>query len=228
MINVYSNIDAFSRSLNAIARQQLPFATAQALTQLAREVVPQEQAAERINLDRPRPFTQDAVRALGASKTMPIARVVMMDRAAGYLEPYEFGGFNVLNGRALLKPIGQALDQYGNIPDRTLAKLKGRADVFIGPVKTKDGVINGVWQRSVAAGTRVKVTSVTKAGKVRVRKTAKAVNSSGHLKLLIRFTDAHVVRQKIHWFDTAKGLVDRRFNAVFGAALAKAIASKKP
>lgn len=232
IIDIKHNLKAFQGYCNNLAFQQLPFAEAQAVTLLARELVPVQQANLRTELDRPRPFTQNAIRALGASKGLPIARVVVQDATEEYLAPYEFGGYNKLNSGTLLKPIGQALDQYGNIPDRKLAQLKGRSDVFIGPVKTKKGVVNGVWQRAKGeAGTKpVKAVTITKTGKVKVtRPKAYAPAQSGQrLKLLIKFADAHPARQNIHWFDTAQGFVDRRFKAVFGAALAKAMASAKP
>lgn len=242
IINVYTNITQFSARLDNVARKQLPYATARALSQLASEVASAEQLNEDKRLDRPRPFTKNAIRAIPARKELPIAKVVMMDRTAGYLFPYEFGGLNVLNSKVLLKPIESKkdLDQFGNLPRNFTSKLKGRKDVFVGTVKTKIGPVTGIWQRSsvkdpndaaAVAKARVAVAHVNKkTGRVTVRKTAKSINTTGKLKLLIKFSPAHPIDPKNHlaWFDVAEKLVSKRFNPVMGAHLGRAIAAAKP
>lgn len=235
LINIHSNIKAFQNKVSATAYKQIPFATAQALTALAKDVRDAEKANEKKVLDRPKPFTENAIKVVKARKDYPTAKVAMQDIAAGYLEPYEFGGRNKLNSRALLKPIGAVadLDQYGNLPRRLLGQLKGRSDVFIGAVQTKAGPVNGVWQRAVGEGDKVAITRVMKkTGKVRISKTARGVNAFGagaprHLKLLIKFEDAHDVRQHLGWFGVAGRTVSKQFNRRFGQALDKAIATAK-
>jgi len=229
LVNIHTNLKAFQSKVSAAAYKQIPFATSQALTALAKDVQLAEQQNEAKVLDRPRPFTQGAVKVVPARKGSNTARVVMQDLTARYLEPYEFGGRNVLNGRALLKPIGATkdLDQYGNLPRRLLAKLKARGDVFIGKVKTKNGEVSGVWQRSVEEGASVPVTRNGKGGAPRIGKTKKGLNTGGRLKLLIKFEDAHAVKQNLGWFKVAESTVSRNFNKRMGAALAKAIATAK-
>jgi hypothetical protein len=229
-INLQTNIRDFSRSVSAFASKQVPFASAQALTAIARRVAEVEKQNEAKVLDRPRPFTQNALRVRAATKDRMTAVVWMMDLTAKYLEPYEFGGKNVLNGRALLKPVGAVanLDQYGNLPRNFMRNLRGRADIFIGGVQTKNGVVNGVWQRTLDAGARsVAVARVGRDGKVRMGKTGKGLNTSGHLKLLVKFEDAHVARQHLDWFGVARRVVEREFKREFGKALARAIATAK-
>ena len=230
VFNLQTNLKAFQAQMAAVARKQIPFATAQAMTTLAKDVQAAEVATESKVLDRPRPFTQNSIRVIPARKGPNArARVVMMDIAAGYLEPYEFGGLNVLNGKALLKPVEAVkdLDRYGNLPRRTLAKLKARKDVFIGTVKTKAGPVSGVWQRSTDEGARVVVARVGKDGKVKLGGTRRGGQSSGHLKLLIKFEDAHPVKQHLDWFGVASKTVSANFNKRMGAALAKAMATAK-
>lgn len=228
--NVHSNIKAFEKQLSALAYKQLPFATAQALTAIAKKAADAEKANEAKVLDRPRPFTQNAIRVRSATKDSQAATVFLMDLTAKYLEAYEFGGKNKLNGKALLKPVDavQNLDQYGNLPRNFLRSLRGRKDVFVGTVQTKRGPVNGVWQRSAAEGaTSVPVARVGRDGKVRMGKTKKAVNTTGHMKLLVKFEDAHPVRQHLDWFGVARKTVAKEFNREFGRALARAIASAK-
>lgn len=228
-LKVTSNIDELQKKLSDTAKKQMPFAMATALTSLAQLVAKAEKANEHEVLDRPRPFTTNSIKVIGARKDRLAALVYMQDIAARYLEPYEFGGTNVLNSKVLLKPIAAVkdLDQYGNLPRNFLAKIKGRSDIFVGAVKTKHGVIKGVWQRATEDGGKASTSRVGKDGKVKVRKTSKGLNTSGGLKLLVQFADAHPVKQRLHWFDLASKLVDDSVNQEFGKALGKALGTAK-
>jgi hypothetical protein len=229
-INVRSNIDAFQRGISALAYRQLPFATAQALTALARQIDLDEQANERKVLDRPKPFTQNAIGIKPARKDRMTAVVFLKDITASYLEPYEFGGRNKLNSKALLKPVDATknLDQFGNLPRNFLRSLKGRSDIFIGAIKTKRGLVNGVWQRSVDASTNaVPIARMGRDGLIRMGKTRRGINTSGSLKLLIKFDDAHEARQHLDWFGVAQRSVQKHFNREMGKALAKSIATAR-
>jgi len=229
-INVKTNIDKFQRDISAAAYRQLPFATAQALTALARRVDAAEEANEEQVLDRPRPFTKNAIGVIPARKGNMQAVVFMKDITAHYLEPYQFGGMNKLNSRALLKPVGamKDLDRFGNLPRNYLRSLRGRSDIFIGAVKTKHGLVKGVWQRSVDEATKsVPVARLTRKGQLRMGKTKKALNTSGSLKLLVKFDDAHEATQHLDWFGVAGRTVQKHFNREMGRALAKAIATAR-
>lgn len=233
VFDIAAGLKAFEAKLDRFSKQQLPFAVAQAVNEVAQFAVADEQANERTVLDRPREFTQKALRVTRASKAKPMAVVWMMDTTARYLEPYEEGGVNVLNdnqGR-LLKPARSAsdiLDRYGNIPRRYLAQAKGRSDMFVGEIKTKNGPVFGLWQRTTDQK-RVQVVHTRKDGTVRVSKTAKALNSSGRLKLLIKFTDPHPIAEKnrLHWFDVAQRSIDRHFPAAMQRAMAKALSTAR-
>jgi hypothetical protein len=224
-INLQTNIAAFQRKISAAAFQQIPFATAQALTALARSVVVAEQKNEKAILDRPKPFTTGAIGVIGANKQRMEATVFVKDITAAYLTPYQFGGRNVLNSKALLKPVQAVkdLDQFGNLPRSFLRRLKGRSDIFMGAIRTKNGLVNGVWQRTTVAGAGAAV--VGRNGKVRT--TRKGLNTSGHLVLLVKFEDAHPVRQYLNWFEVAGRTVAREFNKEMGKALARAIATAR-
>jgi len=224
-IDIRSNIKAFERQVSAFAFKQLPFATALALTDLAKDVQAAEQENERKVLDRPRPFTTGAIGVRKANKARMEATVFVKDITAAYLEPYQFGGKNKLNSRALLKPVDavQDLDQFGNLPRNFLRKLKGRPDIFVGTIQTKAGPVNGVWQRDTSVDLELPLT--TRTGKLRQAKGRR--NTSGRLVLLVKFTDAHPVKQHLDWFKVAERTVARNFNRRMGKALGRAIASAK-
>jgi hypothetical protein len=224
MIDIRSNIKEIERRLSALAWKQVPFATSQALNALGRTTIKMEQANEQKELDKPKPFTTGALRLIGASKGRQYVTIRMLDATARYLAPYQDGGKNTLNGKALLKPVGAmtSLDQFGNLPRSLLRQLKGRSDVFIGRVQTKAGIVSGVWQRSVAEGSRVQARKGSK-----VVRTSKGLNTGGHLKLLIKFEDAHDVKQNLDWFGVAERHINSQFNKEFGKALAKAMATAR-
>jgi hypothetical protein len=215
-ISVQTNIKDIERALNNFARKQVPFAAAAAMTATAKLVQQAEVKNLSHVLDNPTPFTLRSIGITAARKNNLVAKVYMRDVAASYLEPYEFGGVHKLNGRALLNPKDVGTNQYGNLPRNVLARLKGRRDVFIGAVKTKDGkVINGVWQRPLATAP------------LPGRKAPKGANASTQLKLLIRFGDALEVKQHLGYRTLAKMVIAASFNREMERALTAAMATAR-
>ncbi|MEX3817338.1 hypothetical protein AB3X91_09015 [Paraburkholderia sp. BR14263] len=152
----------------------------------------------------------------------------MKDIAASYLQPYETGGVHKLNSRALLNPKDIKLNQYGQLSRGTMAALKGRPDIFIGPVKTANGsIINGVWQRPTDTK---RVTLLNGKGKRLTKLNRLDVtrnNGRGHLKLLLRFGDALPVRKQLNWGKRANQIVTRWIDRDLSDALAAARASAR-
>ena len=216
-ISLRSNIKEITKQLTGMATKQLRFATALALTQLAKEVQADEADNIAHTFNRPKAFTKNAVGMRGARKDDLTAIVFVKPIAARYLRPYEDGGNHVLPGKALLNPKDIKLNANGQLPRGVLARLKARPDIFIGPVQTKSGPVNGVWQRIPAA----------KTGAQTRRRVAAAVNTAAHLKLLIRFGDAIPVQKSLHYRIRAAALINRRFNAVFTQSVNKALASAR-
>lgn len=85
-------------------KKQIPFATAQALTSVVRQIAAAQKVAMQRNLENPIPFAVNSVGSFGASKNRLQAKVFVRDIAASYLEPFEFGGQHKLNSSALLNP----------------------------------------------------------------------------------------------------------------------------
>ncbi|MGM3410628.1 hypothetical protein [Ralstonia holmesii] len=201
-ISVRFDVKALQKSLDAIASKQLPYATAQAINAVAKQV----QSAQRDNLvkvlDKPTPFTLNSIAIKGATKSSLTAVVYVKEIAAAYLLPYEEGGLNKLNARALIKPVDQKVNQYGNLPRTTVKRLASKKGVFIGKVQTKSGDVDGVWRRT-------KATRGKKAG----------------LRLLIKFQDAHEARQRLGYRDLTRKVVGASFKRELGAALARAVAT---
>lgn len=203
-ISVRYDVKELTKKLSALAYKQVGYATALALTAIAKEVQADEIKNIASTFKQPKPFTQNSVGVQGARKDTLTAIIFVRPIAAKYLAPYEEGGSHVLSGRALLNPKNIKLDKYGQLPRKVLERLKARPDIFIGPVKTKAGSVNGVWQRIPA------------------KKKLPA-----HLKLLIRFGDALAVTKRLNYRSRAQAIVNRRFNAVFGESIGRALATAR-
>lgn len=82
-------------------KKQIPFATSQALTSVARKIQAAQETALQRNLENPTPFTVSSLGSAGANKNNLKARAFVRDIAASYLEPFEFGGVQmcILRGR---------------------------------------------------------------------------------------------------------------------------------
>jgi hypothetical protein len=182
--------------------RQIPYATAQAINNLAFRV----QNAERINIAKtfahPRPFTVRSVLVDKASKSDLSATIYVRPEVAKYLAPYETGGMHVLPGRgiAMLDPVNVTLDQYGQLRRGTTTRLKARANTFVGPVQTRAGIVNGFWQRLKD-------------------------KQGARLKLLIRFSDNKPVNEHLGFASLAESLVRAGWSKAFADAMDKAAAT---
>lgn len=140
-INVTTDIKRLTRGLDDVARNQVPFATAKALTasaDLARITVTRQLPSI---FDRPTPFTMRGITIQAATKRNLQARVFVKDIQAGYLEVQETGGeVRPKQKRPLIIATEQlARDAYGNLPRGTLRREKRKKDVFVGKVGNRRG-----------------------------------------------------------------------------------------
>ncbi len=215
-ISVSADVKALTRALTNFAYKQVPFATATALTILAKSVQEEEARNIATTFNKPKPFTKNSVGVQAARKDRLVATVYVKPIAARYLAPYEEGGLHMLPGRVLLNPKNIRLNNYGQLPRDMLAKLKARSDIFIGPVKGKSGTINGVWQRVPAV-----------AGQAAKRGRAAKAGQAAHLKLLIRFGSAIPVNKRLNYRSRAQAIISRGLRTAFTEAMGNAIASAR-
>ena len=219
-VNLSADVDKLYQSLNDAAKKHIPFATARALTAIADRVAVVEKNNIKATFPTATPFTMGSFFRLYATKANLTATVDIKDIAAKYLTPFNTGGPHDLGTKkGLLTPIGQAVNQYGNLPPNTLANLKSRRDVFIGKVRG----INGVWQRVTDPN---KVSLLKRNAKGRLVKERK-INTSGRLKLLIRFSDPKNVTQRLNWDALAIGCIKSRWKREFDTAMKNALANQK-
>lgn len=142
-ISIGVDLVSATKGINAVTKQ-IPFATALAVTSLAKQVQGTETAALPSVFDRPTPFTKHAFGMTAARKGNPQAEVFAKMRQAAYLEPSEDQGFQVLGaGRKIRTPVDIKLNQYGDITKGKIVKLAAKSGYFVGVVKG----VNALWQR---------------------------------------------------------------------------------
>lgn len=211
-----STLKDLSRQLKHL-QKQIPFATAQAMTSVVRDIAAAQKVALGRKLESPTPFTVNSVGSAGARKNNLRAKVFVRDVAAEYLEPFEFGGEHKLNSQALLNPKNIKLNKYGNMPRNKLSQLKAKPNVFVGEVNGVDAV----WQRR----------KPKKAKKKRARRSANGTRRPKRKqrapKLLVRFGDALPVTPVLGYMDRSKAMAEALMPAALSRAIADAIKTAK-
>lgn len=224
-IRIKTNSKELQRHLSDFAKKQIPFATAQALTAVAREIAKAEVREIDKTFPTATPFTLGGVGVSGAKKSDLTARVWVRETTAKYLQPYLAGGRHALfgNRKSIPVPVSITLDQYGNLGKGRLARMAGRPDVFVGSITfRKSGeTVRGVWQRP-------------KVGKRRDGRVGTKGNTRNRiggvftgLRLLARFEDPGEVRQRLPWMATAQRVVQQVWTREFDKAFAKALRTAK-
>jgi hypothetical protein len=203
-LSVKADMRGITQRLDALVKKQLPFATAQALNATAEAVKRAEQGNLRKVIDEPTPFTVNAVSVRKASKSRLEAVVYLRPIAAQYLLPYQIGGKNKLNSKALLKPVNAKVNAYGNLPRNFVKSAKGKPNVFVGKVQTKAGVVDGVWQR-----------------------TKKKRGSQSGLTLLVDFANAHEAKPVIKFGVIGVSVARATYPSALQAAIRKALATAR-
>jgi hypothetical protein len=226
-------IDKVINELNDISKRQLPFALARALTQTAKAIQEDEKKEMKQTFDRPTPFTLNSLRIEPATKTNLKAIVAIKDKAVSILSPHIFGGergikrFEFHLRRAGILPQDKyvtpgacaPLDRYGNIPGgiitRILSALKAHPDIY-------------AWRtaRSIKRrrGRVVKYVVIPEGKKAHAGIYEREGN---RIKPIMMFVRKPLYSKRFRFFEIAQLTAERRFQKIFDASLADAIARPK-
>lgn len=207
-----ATIRDLSRQLTQL-QKQIPFATAQAMTSVVRDIAAAQKVALGRKLESPTLFTVNSVGSVGARKNNLRAKVFVRDVAAEYLEPFEFGGEHKLNSQALLNPKNIKLNKYGNMPRNKLSQLKAKPNVFVGEVNGVDAV----WQR------RKPIKAKKKRAKRLANGTRRPKRKQRTPKLLVRFGDALPVTPVLGYMDRSRAMAEALMPGALSRAIADAI-----
>jgi len=131
VLEISADFDRLERALTDVALRQLPFATAMALNDTAKDVQEAEEQELVEELDKPTPFTRRGVYVQRASKRRLSARVGIKRIQAGYLNLQVTGGTRKPKGRALVVPVKARLNKYGNMPKGSVGRTAARKNTFV-------------------------------------------------------------------------------------------------
>ena len=194
------------------AAKQMPFATAKALTDTAKDVRKREQVKMPQEIDRPTRFTLRGLGIQTATKRKLESRVFFKDIQSEYLFWVVEGG---LAGKRI-QPANIRLNKYGNIPRKSLKRLLARPDVFYGTIRG----ITGVWQRGIVRGKRF--TTEVKASRGPRGQTGykfRAGNIYRNVRLLAVRDEQVRYKQTFDFYGIAQREVDRRWVKNFDRSL---------
>lgn len=244
--------NAFGRTLTALERAQVPFATVQAINQTAFAV--RQRWAEimpRI-FDRPTALTLKAVLYRKASKAKPEAEIFIRDEAfkgtapAKYLQAQVFGGVRAPKGlerdlqrRGVLAAggfvvpgQGAQLDAHGNLPRSQINAIKSQLGSFgeQGYTANESEASRGRRTKRLAkqgkrGGNYFAVRSGT-ASRLPAGVYERLATGFGRaVRSVLAFVRAPRYRPRYDIFGMAQKVFDRRFPEIFRAELDKAVGS---
>ena len=203
MIEIKADFERAERMLTDLGRRQLPFAAALALNDTAAEVKDEEERGLEGVFDSPTPFTKRGVYVQRASKSRLQAEVGMKSIQAGYLELQVTGGMRRPAGGALVIPVGQRVNKYGNLPRGTVAKLARKPGHFVAGKSRR--------------GTKHLPAGIYKRGRGR----------SKGLKLLVAFEKGARYQPRFRFQEPAIEIARRSFEGHLVARLKQAIRTAK-
>jgi hypothetical protein len=197
MFTLDSNIDQFERSFMRFHREQVPFATSLAINETLTDIHADEERRLPLVLDRPTNFTRRGLMVRRSSKRKLAGEVRYKDIQRQYLMKQETGGVRRPSGKALVVPVNQRLNKFGNLSRGAIKRLMARPDVFSGQVNG----VGGIWQRPRKKG--------------------------GRLKLLIAYEPKATYRPRLRFEANAMSVARRRMRENMAMAMRRAIRSAR-
>ncbi len=179
-----ANIKALENALTDLERRQLPFAVAMALNDTAKDVKEARKRAMVRQLDRPTPFTLNGQYITRARKSHLVAEIGPKDIQATYLQHQIKGGTRLPKKRAIVTPVAQRTNKYGNMTRGAVRRVKAKKNVFSGKVNGTPGL----WQRFKRRGPKLLIAYIGRAqyqrrlNLERPSKIAAQVKWNGHMR----------------------------------------------
>ncbi len=214
-LNFHADVRKATATLSEAAAKQVPFATAKALTTLAKLAQADIQQALPSIFGHLAPFTRQGIAIKAATKASLTAQVYVKPLQAQYLGLEEFGGTRTpamntrIVSRALTMPgVNARLNDAGSLPRGYVAKLAAMAEADAGPRK----------------------------GQTVVKFSGSGPNGKGpggfflrlpghHIRRLISFEASAQYKPKFGFEKRVEAKVRADFAGVFGAAMTQAVAT---
>lgn len=207
MFKMTTNAGMVAKLLDSTTRQQLPFATARALTWTVKDAQPVVRNKMGSQFTLRNRFTQQEVRFTAAKKTNLSAEIGSSDRT-GYMQRQQTGGVKTPRGRHIAIPVNARRGKTGIIrkANRPSALLE-KPGTFIAQV----GKTYGIWKREKIKG----YYSLT------TRK------QTGRLHLMYHLIKSAQVEDRYELDNTVNHTVARRFYVNFKNSMDSALRTAK-
>jgi hypothetical protein len=233
--------------VEALAKNQLPFATMLATNDLAFEIMNAEKEMVRRSFDRPKPQTIKNIFVKKAtSKQYPVARV-RFDQVWDKNGIDEYMEANIKGGRRIMKPsekrlgsfylpgVGARLDQYGNMKGGQITQILSRLGRF-GDVagydmnQTDKSKLRRLKQRQAGKTSEYFIITKQRGGLkpgVYQRGTSSAIGSGrsgrGIVPVMVFTKRAPAYKPRWPFFQEGQRIIDTRFKQVFEKRIADAL-----
>lgn len=236
-INITHELDQLRKKLNNIERQQIPFATAKALTETGKKVKAAEVGQMKKVFDRPTKFTLNSLFLDRATKKDLVATVWLKDwalkgtPATKYLAPQIMGGQRKLKGfEVLLNARGILPDGYYAVPSR-----KARKDAY---GNINKGLLNQILsysgaQRDQAQNTKQGKKRQTKAKFVVLDRNGSKpggiwqIDKSNNLYPILIFVKKPKYNERFDFFGTAQKTIDKHLKEELRKSIAYSLKTAK-
>ena len=209
-IKIKADTKRVKRYLSNVQKQQIPFATARAITQTLQ--VAKKDVIRQLDkdIDRPTPFTRRAFRVDGAKKKTLTGRLFALPKQNEYLKLLIFGGIRRPKGVALTMrpakpaPGGIRLNRFGNIP----AAQQAKAQLAKGAFSATINGVAGIWMPP----------KKTKSGKLR---------KGSRMKLVLAYEKQAVYRPRYRFFERGQNSIRVNWPRIFNKSFRDALRSAR-
>ena len=207
-------------------QKQMAYAAAVALTRTAKAVKDAMPAVMSAELDRPTPYTTRGLFVSAATKSNLTAKVGFMDRQAIYMQLQIAGGQRTPGARGIMLPGNIVLNEFGNVPRGTVAKLKAAA---------QDGTLSSAIGKRLGLGKRTKKSAPVELFYGRPMRKNKTLGTlgiyrrmPGKLIPVILFTDKTLhYKPRFNFAADAERIVRAEWPGIFSKALDDAMRSAR-
>jgi hypothetical protein len=243
-VSASANTKQIADAISRTARDQIPFATANALTAIAKRVKAGQIDVMRKRLDRPTPFTLNSLYIAAARKTKLEARVWFKDyaskgtAAAKYMQPAVYGGgrkhkrFDMAlirrglmsKGQFAVPASGAPLDAYGNVPRSLYVKILSGLKAF-GEQGYDANATDSA--RSKRKGNAQRYFVATIDGTPGIWERVKSAHGDGVKPLFVFADSSPKYRVRVPFFKIAENIHKANYEREFTYALNEAIRTAK-
>lgn len=235
-IGVQTNMADVSAKLASVASDQIPFATALALTWTAKDVLAAEKRTIGQVFDRPTPFSKNAFQVVPATKTRLVASVVQKT-ATGTSHPRNWFTPQVFGGARRHKTFERHLIAVGAMPSNLFAVPSRacpkdaygnvRGSVIMQILTDLGAQVVDVWQNASARSRRRNRRERFFLLKASNTPLAIAINKGGRPVIYFNFVRSPNYRKRFPFYEVGRSVGGALAATNFRKAFATAIASRR-